>query len=236
LIYSVVWNQAFRITIRHHFELQNLPFDSQSVKLSIHLNMPEQWEIFNLVCAQVQLNERVLDLSEWVVLEPSVIHPSNHGIDVMFNLNRNSRSYMLNIVLLYLVLSSLSLFVFTMDGFSDRLNFLITVVLTLVAFKFSVSIPQTGYVKLLDLLLFSHMLFCFVVMMLVTASHVLSLETSDFVYFMASAVLYVVITVMRFFFFFFFFIILTTYASIRWRGLCGASSKLDGHKENRNLE
>lgn len=50
---SVMWNQAFRISVRHHFDLRNLPFDTQSVKLSLHLNSPHQWELFNIRCAQV---------------------------------------------------------------------------------------------------------------------------------------------------------------------------------------
>lgn len=176
---AVIWNQLFRVTLRSRFDLENFPFDAQTVKISLNLNSPDEWDLYDLKCSQIQLNERVLDLSEWFLLEPSVKSVSDHAFECLIHLRRNSRSYMLNIVFVYVVLSALNLFAFTIDGFNDRLNYLITVVLTLVAFNFSVNIPVTGYVKLLDWLMLSHMLFSFAVILVVTAEQVFEMGLSN---------------------------------------------------------
>lgn len=161
---AVMWNRAYVCTCREHFELQDFPFDQQDLTLEIRLNSPKTWELFDLSVNAVQFHKNSLQLTEWMPHAPIVTrdNPKTKVSKINMKIVRFSGFYIQNVVLMMFANSLLGLISFAMDitDLGSRVSTLLTLLLTAVAFKFSLagSLPKVPYNTLIDYFILSSML------------------------------------------------------------------------------
>ena len=149
---ALMWNKGFSVTCRERFELHNFPFDTQDLTLDFRLNDSRVWNAFDLTFVSVQFNKSALVQTEWRAFGP-VVHrdsPAHKSSKVTLKYGRLSWFYIQNVVLAMFAISSLALLSFFMDvsDLGSRVSTCLTVVLTVVAFKFitASSLPKVPYV------------------------------------------------------------------------------------------
>jgi len=153
---ALMWNKAFSITCRERFELQSFPFDMQDLSLEFRLNDPRCWDLYDLTIVSVQFHKQALVQTEWKAFGPLVKRdsPSHKVSKVFLKYRRLSWFYVQNIVAAMLFISSLALISFVMEvtDLGSRVSTCLTVVLTVVAFKFIVtsSLPKVPYNTCID--------------------------------------------------------------------------------------
>jgi hypothetical protein len=153
---ALMWNKAFSVTCRERFELQNFPFDIQDLTLDFRLNDSRVWNAFDLTFVSVQFHKSALVQTEWQAFGP-VMHrdsPAHKASKVTLKYGRLSWFYVQNVVLAMFSISSLALLAFFMDisDLGSRVSTCLTVVLTVVAFKFitASSLPKVPYNTAID--------------------------------------------------------------------------------------
>ena len=153
---ALMWNKAFTLTCRERFELQSFPFDMQDLSLEFRLNDPRFWDAYDLTIVSVQFHKQALVQTEWKAFGPTIKRdsPSHKVSKVLLKYRRLSWYYVQNIVAAMLFISSLSLisFVMEVEDLGSRVSTCLTVVLTVVAFKFIVtsSLPKVPYNTCID--------------------------------------------------------------------------------------
>lgn len=153
---ALVWNKLFSVTCRERFELQNFPFDIQDLTLDFRLNHPLIWDAFDLTVVSVQFFKSALVQTEWQAFGPVVQRgiPAHRDSKVFLKYSRLSMFYIQNIVLAMFAISILALPAFWMDisDIGSRMSTCLTLVLTVVAFKFitASSLPKVPYNTVID--------------------------------------------------------------------------------------
>jgi hypothetical protein len=146
----------YSIVCRERFELDHFPFDSQDLSLDLRLNDPKTWDLYNLTVNAVQFNRQALELTEWNVHNPVVKResPKEKFTKVSLKVERFYSFYIQNIVLMMFSLDLLGLSAFAVEiaDVGTRVNILLTLILTTVAFKFvlSGSLPKVSYNTAID--------------------------------------------------------------------------------------
>ena len=154
---AFMWNKAFQVTCCERFELQNFPFDMQDLSLEFRLNDPKTWDKYDLTVVSVQFHKQALYQTEWKAYGPVIKRdsPAHKVTKVSLKFGRLSWFYIQNIVLAMLFISSLALLSFVMEisDLGSRVSTCLTVVLTIVAFKFitSSSLPKVPYNTVVDI-------------------------------------------------------------------------------------
>jgi len=153
---AFMWNKAFSVTCRERFELQNFPFDIQDLTLDFRLNDPRTWDLFDLSIVSVQFHKQALVQTEWRAFGPVIKRdsPAHKVSKVTLKYGRLSWFYVQNVVLAMFAISSLALLAFFMEisDLGSRVSTCLTVVLTIVAFKFitASSLPKVPYNTVVD--------------------------------------------------------------------------------------
>jgi hypothetical protein len=160
---AVLWNKLYHSTCRERFDLQDFPFDCQDLVLDFRLNDPKTWDDFNLTINTVQFHKDALKLSEWKMYAPIVKRdsPKEKATKVLLLVKRFSGFYLQNIVAMMFGLTMLGLLAFAMDvaDLGSRVSTILTLILTVVAFKFILAstLPKVPYNCLIDYFMMTQM-------------------------------------------------------------------------------
>lgn len=173
-------------------ELQTFPFDRQLLNLQFNARLKKGWRLLSKIPDYVPRaygNEYVCvyrfspSLSGWRALSPFVNYRTQPDGEIRpticLRVERRSSFYIYNVVLplCFMLALSVASFALLPEQLSDRLNVTLTLLLTVVAFKFAVSsnLPTTSYLTLLD----KYFVLCFFVLMLVVIEHTISYFLED---------------------------------------------------------
>ena len=154
---AVIILKTYHMKCRQYYKLYDFPFDIQD--LIIEFRILQQDIIYDLSIYNICLNSSAIGKLEWQFYEPIII--SDNSSSVLFSSSmiiipceRNSNYYIYNIIIILFLLSSLGLFAFTIDinDFASRQSTILTLILTVVAFKFSLStsLPKVPYNTIID--------------------------------------------------------------------------------------
>eukprot|EP00906_Rhabdomonas_costata_P037927 RCo053523 len=162
------------------FDLACFPFDRQLLRLRIVSLLPLSQMVFAVYGGGYPNTMESSSLMEWsippspleVEVEPLPAEPGGLWFprcSIACKVERKFRFHLMNIVLpssCFVLLSMIS-FVCSMDNLSDRMSVVLTMLLTLVAFKFIVndSLPKIAYFTMLD----KYLLLCLLMLVLVAA-------------------------------------------------------------------
>jgi len=150
------------------------PFDAQDLQIELRQDDSRVWNHFDLVVCSVGFHRNSLQLVEWTPYEPKVAHGSHTTTTVKLRLKRISTFYVTNIVMVLSMLSLLAFIAFALpsDALGERVNIVLTLLLTVVAFKFALAdlIPKVGYSTLLDSFVINNIIFLFLVAFVCTCT------------------------------------------------------------------
>ena len=151
---KILWNQNYTIVHSHTFDLRRFPYDCHKLPLKITQNNSATWNLFDITVAQVQFKRDALTISEWTLKHPVVQKQNHKNTTIYLKVRRESTFYSQNVVLVMLALSMLgfTVFAFGEETLPDRVNTILTLLLTAVAFKMAIgdALPKLGYNTLLD--------------------------------------------------------------------------------------
>lgn len=150
-VISVMLVRDYESWVKKFFELETFPFDYQS--LSIDLGT-EEGEHFDFSVTSIRFKKLALADNEWAFLEPNIEwhHPFASKVDIM--VRRLPLYYIQNVLFTMCILTFLGLSAFSVntEDCGNRIVVNVTLILTLVAFKFVLAemLPRTSYNTLLD--------------------------------------------------------------------------------------
>ncbi|CAE8619051.1 unnamed protein product [Polarella glacialis] len=151
---ALLWNQAWIVTCKDHFDLHHFPFDIQALSIEFRQNDPKSWDLFDLRVRFVQFHKIALEMPEWQMLEPTVIKEGNKATSVELHVRRFYWYYIQNVVVSLLLLSSVSLVILTMKwtDLGSRVSTCLTLILSSIAYKFilSATLPKVPYNTIID--------------------------------------------------------------------------------------
>lgn len=154
---AVIILKTYHMKCRQYYKLHDFPFDIQD--LMIEFRILQQDITYDLSIYNICLSSSAIGKLEWIFYEPIVV--SNNSSSVLFSSSmiiipceRKSNYYVYNIIIILFLLSGLGLFAFTIDiyDFASRQSTILTLILTVVAFKFSLStsLPKVPYNTIID--------------------------------------------------------------------------------------
>lgn len=150
-VISVMLHKDYENSVQKFFELATFPFDYQSLTIDLGI---EEGEHFDIAITSIRFKKIALLDNEWLFLEPNVEwdHPFLSRVHIM--VKRKPLYYMQNVIFTMLILTLLGLTAYGLkveDG-GSRVSINVTLILTLVAFKFVLAsmLPRTAYNTLLD--------------------------------------------------------------------------------------
>lgn len=144
-------NSCYEITCHNtfieHMELATFPFDQQALHIKMRWNsMP--------FSAQEGVIESFLPQDDWKLFNKVWVCNKKEHVIFVFFVQRYGGFVMWNVMvpIFLMVMLSFVSFVLQVDDFSTRFNIVFTLLLTLVASKFSITglVPQTNYLTYLD--------------------------------------------------------------------------------------
>lgn len=155
----VRWEQRFRGSVRLIQVLHNFPFDHQTLRVQLRT----EWNYRRLrpMAGSTILQERAL--AEWSLHEPLPLHcyvneSGRSCAYIAVQVTRRPRFYTLNVILINFMLCTLTftVYAFPVDDLGSRADIILTLLLTVMAFKFTIGdlIPHVAYFTFLDLYLF----------------------------------------------------------------------------------
>lgn len=160
----------FIITIQEHLDLRKFPFDRQTCEIKFYLinaryvpfskearqNVPPSFpdEYFPQLDVEL-IAESQLWLLHSADANVSALQGGGSEFLVHISFERKTDYYLSNILLPYFFIGLVSFGVYSIplaEDPSSRINFMITIILTAIAFKFVTSglVPKTSYLTLLD--------------------------------------------------------------------------------------
>ena len=150
----VMWNMAYTVTAGHTFQLHQFPFDAHAIEFRLQQNSSRTWDLFDMTVCVVQFKKAALIMSEWSLQKPRVKKTNHKSSEIVLRVCRESGFYSQNVIGVMCCLSILGFTVFALspDSLADRINTILTIILTAVAFKFAISdsMPKVGYNTLMD--------------------------------------------------------------------------------------
>mmetsp|Transcript_45089 Transcript_45089/g.119665 ORF Transcript_45089/g.119665 Transcript_45089/m.119665 type:complete len:363 (-) Transcript_45089:279-1367(-) len=174
LVYMDVW---IRGTFYEYFELEDFPYDVQ--KLSIRVRSTMGRREYHLVPWPKKTGFEVrCQLPDFSFVDPALIElsdetcregkPKDHQVVVTVLAKRQPRFYEVNVMLMVCVLTTISFVTLWMNQDGDLGNNImitLTLILTIVAFRFSISakLPTVSYMTVLD----KYFMVCFLLLMMI---------------------------------------------------------------------
>ena len=160
----LLWTRAYHVCHVAEYNLHHFPYDVHPLPLKL-AQLSDKVN-FKITVAQAQYAKAVLAMPEWSALRPSAAEVNKgKGAYVYINVKRNSAYYNKNVfaVIFALTCTSFSVYTFGPNSTSDRVNTILALLLTTVAFKLGISdsLPKLGYDTLLDRYLALNMAFLF---------------------------------------------------------------------------
>lgn len=154
-------------------ELEDFPLDSQELSIVVRLKDPRlSLRVLDQPDCRV-IRESGRELAEWIMYEPevSVGEENRRSIFTLrMKVYRKSRYYWINVVCTVGAISALAFgaFIYEADDWYSRSNYVATLLLTLVAFRFVLdgNLPKVSFFTLLDV----YSMAAFVVMLLLMMS------------------------------------------------------------------
>eukprot|EP00735_Rhodelphis_limneticus_P003548 TRINITY_DN15034_c0_g1::TRINITY_DN15034_c0_g1_i1::g.25023::m.25023 TRINITY_DN15034_c0_g1::TRINITY_DN15034_c0_g1_i1::g.25023 ORF type:complete len:651 (-),score=81.83,sp/O70212/5HT3A_CAVPO/23.83/2e-07,Neur_chan_LBD/PF02931.18/1.1e-05,Neur_chan_memb/PF02932.11/9.3,Neur_chan_memb/PF02932.11/0.81,MDFI/PF15316.1/6 TRINITY_DN15034_c0_g1_i1:113-2065(-) len=161
----VTHTTRIRGTMTEFLELWDFPFDRQDLRVVVATPQHVAKLIFVPFEGRKSILMGTIQLQEWSLLEPRVefvqTDPSTSSTGVSYSeyhivlqARRRPAYYVVNIMLVVAVLVSMGYYSAGIDpaNLADRLNVLLTLILTCIAFKFMVSdcLPVIAYMTVLD--------------------------------------------------------------------------------------
>ena len=165
-----MWQATVEIigTFKQNLDLRNFPLDCHTLK--IHIEMGNSKDMVYMpvqhVDSMLSLDTRDCALYGWIwsgvrmvfgQTDPklSKLGNSYSYFEVHFNIAREWKPYFWRIGIINMFITQASILTFVMhpsNAFSDRVSYLVTLLLTLVAFLYTVQerLPAVGYVTLLE--------------------------------------------------------------------------------------
>ena len=143
--------------------MSHFPFDWQELTFEFRLNDPHTWDDFLLTFNSVQFHREALNLSEWGMYTPLVTResPKEKVVHIRLQIKRDPNFYLQNVVAIMSGLTLLGVISFAMDiaDIASRVNTILTLILTAVAFKFVLNsiIPKVSYNTLIDYFMFAQL-------------------------------------------------------------------------------
>lgn len=182
---TVMWYHAWNFRFTQAFDLHEFPYDVQKLQLVLELNNWKTWNKYHLVVVAITVHLDAAHVSQFDMAVPT-IHAEAPGSVIahrrrtlQVKIIRQWQYYMYNIVAVFMMLSAISLlsFAISVDNLEGRLNLLVTIFLTVVAFKFTLELPKLSYITTLDSYMLQMMGLLFVCAIMVSVTTVLA-ETS----------------------------------------------------------
>jgi len=158
---GILLNQSFTTTCRNRFILYDFPFDRQYLHVELGFNDTVSFTTRQLAITMVQFHQVCIPQLEWILHLPLLKRslPRYGTCHVIVPLLRKPGYYLQNVIAVMLMLTCLSLivFVFPNDDISGRISVILTLILTFIAFKYSImaSIPKVSYSTILDFYMLS---------------------------------------------------------------------------------
>lgn len=174
---GLMWNAGYACKFKQSYRLHTFPFDAHHLQIVMRQDDPSTWDLFDLTLAMVMFNGDALEMMEWTMCEPKVKRgsPAHKEAIVELVVKRQPGFFIINVVGLMLMISftGFVIFMLPISDLNDRINILLTLLLTAVAFKFVIadSIPKVGYATILDKFVIVNMLFLFFQIFMVTIGH-----------------------------------------------------------------
>ena len=165
----IMWNYATKATFKEIFHVRHFPFDDHRLRIELQQDSSRTWDTFDLTVCNVLMHRTALEQQEWTIRSPKVMRgsPSHRTSYVHLTISRKSSYYTTNIFAIVVMIAFMSFFCFLVpvEEIANRVNIVITLILTTVAFKFSISnsVPKVGYSTHLDTYLFCSMFHLFFV-------------------------------------------------------------------------
>ena len=168
---ALLWNAGYMLELKEHFELSQFPFDTHGLQIELRQDNSACWDQYDLTVACVQFHRNALQLAEWAHHEPVVDRAPQQMIahkasTIKLQVARLPLFYLYNVIGVMLMISLLGFAVFALpaDALADRINTVLTLLLTTIAFKFVVAdtIPKIGYNTHLDSFVLLNMGFLFI--------------------------------------------------------------------------
>eukprot|EP01040_Poterioochromonas_malhamensis_P001529 gene1529-1619_t len=154
---AVLANQSFTAIVRARFVLHHFPFDLQNLTLDFKLHDARTWNMFTLSINSLQFYKDTFKQQEWNMFIPKVKKGAKdtNSMYIIIPVQRKSLFYVQNVFFILIVLSllGLSTFAFPAHEIAGRAFINLTLILTLVAFKFSTiagALPKVSYSTLMD--------------------------------------------------------------------------------------
>ena len=169
---ALLWNAGYMLELKEHFELSQFPFDTHGLQIELRQDNSACWDQYDLTVACVQFHRNALQLAEWAHHEPVVDRAPQQMIahkasTIKLQVARLPLFYLYNVIGVMLMISLLGFAVFALpaDALADRINTVLTLLLTTIAFKFVVAdtIPKIGYNTHLDSFVLLNMGFLFII-------------------------------------------------------------------------
>lgn len=164
---ALMWNQGYKVTFQESFELHDFPFDRQDLTMEMRLDDTRTWDVFDMRVHSVMFYKMALQHDEWKMCIPTVDYASHKSTNVAMQVIRRPGYYIRNIVSIVVMVSAFALLSFAIEitDIADRINTIITLLLTTVAFKFVIgdTLPRVNYNTKLDEFMFLNMFFLFFV-------------------------------------------------------------------------
>lgn len=144
------------VTCRQKFYLKDFPFDLQELKIIFRLDTFSARKNFHLVTSTVQFSKQSIEFTEWLASSPVV---RSGGLkyavtQVCLQMERRPEYFINNVWTMLTLLAALGLILFMLEASSqgERIVYVVTVMLTAFAYKFSINsdLPAVPYSTLMD--------------------------------------------------------------------------------------
>eukprot|EP00457_Paulinella_chromatophora_P008493 gb/GEZN01008528.1/.p1 GENE.gb/GEZN01008528.1/~~gb/GEZN01008528.1/.p1 ORF type:complete len:433 (-),score=30.95 gb/GEZN01008528.1/:85-1383(-) len=163
---------AYKVTMTAHMNLAAFPFDSQELPVVFEMSETDEKAKFDTniltsidqnvtstgTSSVVEFTTLTSHLSEWLIVPPLASIQSEWRFSkfyIRLKVVRMWYGYAFRVILPLVVLASISFAAFGFDvndGRGDRISFLVTLLLTMTAFQFSIQVllPQVSYLTAID--------------------------------------------------------------------------------------
>lgn len=177
----ILYQQNFICLWRQPLDLHRFPFDRHLLHMPISFQncTAEPWSLDLYSLKDIPFSfqadfQAYTSLGHWRMIEPVIRFEYSRGdvVLILLRIERLASYYMYNIGVFafFISLSALSVAGLNPEDFSDRQNTALTLMLTIVAFKFILAqqLPPVSYLTLLDM----YIMICFLVIIVVLLENV----------------------------------------------------------------
>mmetsp|Transcript_68856 Transcript_68856/g.136223 ORF Transcript_68856/g.136223 Transcript_68856/m.136223 type:complete len:435 (+) Transcript_68856:47-1351(+) len=185
---TVMWYHAWNFRFTQAFDLHDFPYDTQKLQLMLELNNWKTWKKYHLVVVAICIHSDAAHISQFDLACPTILSEAPGSViahrrrTLQVKISRQWHYYMHNIVAVFMMLSAISMlsFAIDVDKLEERLSLLVTIFLTVVAFKFTLELPKLSYITKLDSYMLQMMGLLFVCCFMVSLTTVLANMSKEY--------------------------------------------------------